>query len=61
MGVLTNRRGRYRYEELVPARYWITVRARGFRAQTKTVTVRAGQRSRLNFRFRRCAMPELAG
>ena len=61
IAIHTNARGRYYYPELQPARYWITVRARGFRAQTKTVTVRAGQSSRLNFRFRRCAMPELAG
>ena len=62
MAVWTNRRGRYTYSELEPARYWIAVRARGFRKQTKTVTVRAGRTSRLNFRFRRCAAPPaLAG
>jgi hypothetical protein len=61
IAIWTNRRGRYDYSPLEPARYWITVRARGFRAQTKTVVVRAGRTSRLNFRFRRCQSPELTG
>ena len=62
IGIRTNARGRYHYEPLEPAMTWITVRARGFRPQTKAVRVRAGRTSRLNFRFRRCAGgPALAG
>jgi len=52
IGIYTDGRGRYTYEPLEPARYRITVRAAGYRPQTKSVRVRASRTSRLNFRVR---------
>ena len=65
IAVYTDRRGRYNYPALEPALYEITVRARGYLRQTKSVRVRAGSTSRLDFRLRfsraRACPPSLAG
>jgi hypothetical protein len=49
IALLTNGAGRYRFDDLVPGRYFLMVNAEGGGQQIRDVSVEAGQRAQLDF------------